>query len=141
MRPGEFVADVGGLGMPTLNNTIYCYRCVEGEHTALVSSFDHAIDVHKEAPVGIARIAEEGGRLIARGRFHLETEAGLAACQKVAALGDKCRWSISFNIQECRRVNGLTELYKILVWELSPCLEGAASGTRTLALGALQVAA
>ena len=105
-----------------------------------ISSYGHGSTLRGELPVGTAKIREEGDQVILDGQFFMDTPEGKSAFTTVknlhqAGLGE---WSYGYtpkdyNFGEWTDGSTVRFLKQLGVHEVSPVLQGAGIGTRTLA--------
>lgn len=100
-----------------------------------ISAFNHASWGHA-LPVGKGTIHEEGDRAVLRGKFFLDTEAGRETFAVVKAMGELQEWSYGYDTEKMSFGKFMDEDVRFLekqnVTEVSPVLQGAGIGTRTL---------
>jgi len=107
-----------------------------------LSGYGHDVVMSRQAPVGKGVIAEEGDKLVFRGRFFMTTDRGREAFHTVKELAADSEWSFGFPPQV--KTGTLTPAMKAAgarraiagfsPIEASPVLVGAGVGTGTLSV-------
>jgi hypothetical protein len=139
---GEVEAVVATIGVVDRDGDVILPGAIAVPNRVMLSEYEHDIVLKRAAPVGVGSITEEGGRVILRGRFFLETARGREAFATVKALGDDGRWSFGFPNATARTATLTPELRvqgarRVLSWidpmEASPVFRAAGHGTGTVA--------
>jgi hypothetical protein len=105
----------------------------EGAQVA-ISAYNHK-SWEGALPVGVGTIHEVGDKVIMKGRFFLNTQAGRDHFEVVKQLGARQEWSYGFHVKESEPGNFEGKSVRMLksmdVTEVSPVLRGAGVGTTT----------
>lgn len=100
----------------------------------VISSYNHK-SWEGALPVGKGVIHEVGDRVVMKGQFFMDTQAGRDTFTVVKHLGDRQEWSYGYNVDDSERGEFKGEsvrfLKKMTVFEVSPVMRGAGVGTQT----------
>lgn len=86
-----------------------------------------------QAPVGIGVAEEVDGKVVLKGKF-FSTPDGQAAKTIVEEAGPLMEWSLGMIITKDKRVDGIREIHRVVLKEVSPVMKGAQHGTHTLSI-------
>lgn len=136
---GEIEAVVATLGVIDKDGDLIKAGALGGKkHKVIMSEWGHDAAFGRR-PVGKGTLAEVDGKLVFNGKVFLSTQGGRETFETLKEMGPDQEWSFGFRTrgyevpQEAERQKGMRRiLTKIDAFEVSPVLEGAGIGTRTV---------
>jgi hypothetical protein len=133
-KEGSFTAVLAVLNVVDRDNDILLSGCVGSGREVILSSWGHSSAIAHVPPVGRGRVVEEGGKLVLRAWFFLDTFAGTEAYKTLKGLGNLARFSFSLHdvLFDHRRVEGVPvrAIKSFRVRECSPVWLPASIGSR-----------
>lgn len=139
---GEVEAVIATLDVVDKDGDVIRAGAIKNGAKVKMSGYGHDI-IFGEMPVGKGALAIEGDKAIFRGRVFLATTKGREVFEVLKEFGSDQEWSFGFRVvsdeapsDEWRERGARRVLKKLDAFEVSPVLEGAGRGTRTLGVKA-----
>jgi hypothetical protein len=127
-----------GSGVVDLDGDTYAPGAIRSADSLPVSAWNHGSSVlGGPLPVGSAKVRSTGNEAIADISYWLDQVEGRAAFEAVRRLGAAAEWSWSLDIVDAETVTladgrKARQINDVVPLEVSPVMQGAGIGTRTL---------